>query len=52
MPGHLNNFVLRTLFEVPSELTPMERPVVVLYMELVAEFLQQGAFSINSGNLT
>ena len=33
-------------------MTPMERPVVVLYMELVAEFLQQGAFSRNNGNLT
>ena len=49
---HLNNSVLWTLFEVPSEMTPMERPFVVLYMELVAEFLQQGAFSRNSGNLT
>ena len=39
-------------FLVPSEMTPMERPVVVLYMELVAEFLQQGAFSRNKGNLT
>ena len=53
-PKHLSMYtsVLWTRFEVPSEMTPMERPVVVLYMELVAEFLEQGAFSRNNGNLT